>query len=107
MTLAEEEARLECKLAESYEDSPLGVAKRELRLADQWAKRLEAAGAVTLGKVNLDEFTFGSSNESTAFRPPRGNGYAGRHGPARPLPVRQDTKHRPGHRGGRPGGGQR
>ncbi len=35
--------------------------------------RLEAAGAVTLGKVNLDEFTFGSSNESTAFRPPPGN----------------------------------
>jgi len=35
--------------------------------------RLEAAGAITLGKVNLDEFTFGSSNESTAFRPPPGN----------------------------------
>jgi aspartyl-tRNA(Asn)/glutamyl-tRNA(Gln) amidotransferase subunit A len=32
-------------------------------------ERLEAAGAVTLGKVNLDEFTFGSSNESTAFQP--------------------------------------
>jgi aspartyl-tRNA(Asn)/glutamyl-tRNA(Gln) amidotransferase subunit A len=31
--------------------------------------RLEAAGAVMLGKVNLDEFTFGSSNESSAFRP--------------------------------------
>jgi len=35
--------------------------------------RLEAAGAITLGKVNLDEFTFGSSNESTAYRPPPGN----------------------------------
>jgi aspartyl-tRNA(Asn)/glutamyl-tRNA(Gln) amidotransferase subunit A len=33
------------------------------------AQRLEAAGAVTLGKVNLDEFTFGSSNESSAFQP--------------------------------------
>lgn len=35
--------------------------------------RLEAAGAVTVGKVNLDEFTFGSSNESSAFQPPPGN----------------------------------
>lgn len=33
------------------------------------AARLEAAGAVTVGKVNLDEFTFGSSNESSAFQP--------------------------------------
>jgi aspartyl-tRNA(Asn)/glutamyl-tRNA(Gln) amidotransferase subunit A len=31
--------------------------------------RIEAAGAVVLGKVNLDEFTYGSSNESSAFRP--------------------------------------
>ncbi|MCJ7513279.1 MAG: aspartyl/glutamyl-tRNA amidotransferase subunit A [Anaerolineales bacterium] len=31
--------------------------------------RLEAAGAVTVGKVNLDEFTFGSSSESSAFQP--------------------------------------
>jgi aspartyl-tRNA(Asn)/glutamyl-tRNA(Gln) amidotransferase subunit A len=31
--------------------------------------RMEAAGAVMVGKVNLDEFTFGSSNESTAFQP--------------------------------------
>ena len=31
--------------------------------------RLEKAGALTLGKVNLDEFTFGSSNESSAFLP--------------------------------------
>ena len=27
------------------------------------------AGAVVLGKVNLDEFTYGSSNESSAFQP--------------------------------------
>lgn len=33
------------------------------------ARRLEAAGAVTVGKANLDEFTFGSSNESAAFAP--------------------------------------
>lgn len=32
-------------------------------------ERLEAAGAVTVGKANLDEFTFGSSNESSAFQP--------------------------------------
>jgi aspartyl-tRNA(Asn)/glutamyl-tRNA(Gln) amidotransferase subunit A len=31
--------------------------------------RMEAAGAIMLGKVNLDEFTYGSSNESSAFRP--------------------------------------
>ncbi len=31
--------------------------------------RLEAAGALTLGKVNLDEFTHGSSTESSAFQP--------------------------------------
>jgi aspartyl-tRNA(Asn)/glutamyl-tRNA(Gln) amidotransferase subunit A len=36
-------------------------------------ERLEGAGAVTVGKVNLDEFTFGSSNESSAFLPPPGN----------------------------------
>jgi aspartyl-tRNA(Asn)/glutamyl-tRNA(Gln) amidotransferase subunit A len=36
-------------------------------------QRMEAAGAVTIGKVNLDEFTFGSSNESSAFLPPPGN----------------------------------
>jgi aspartyl-tRNA(Asn)/glutamyl-tRNA(Gln) amidotransferase subunit A len=32
-------------------------------------ERLQAAGAITLGKVNLDEYTFGSSNESSAFQP--------------------------------------
>ncbi len=31
--------------------------------------RLEAAGALVLGKVNLDEFTYGSSSESSAFQP--------------------------------------
>jgi aspartyl-tRNA(Asn)/glutamyl-tRNA(Gln) amidotransferase subunit A len=31
--------------------------------------RTEAAGAVMLGKVNLDEFTYGSSNESSAYQP--------------------------------------
>jgi aspartyl-tRNA(Asn)/glutamyl-tRNA(Gln) amidotransferase subunit A len=31
--------------------------------------RLSAAGGVMLGKVNLDEFTYGSSTESTAFKP--------------------------------------
>jgi len=32
-------------------------------------ERLEAAGAVILGKVNLDEFVYGSSTESSAFQP--------------------------------------
>ena len=32
-------------------------------------ERMEAAGAVMLGKVNLDEFAFGSSSESSAFQP--------------------------------------
>ncbi len=32
-------------------------------------ERLEAAGGLMLGKVNLDEFAFGSSNESSAFQP--------------------------------------
>ncbi len=36
-------------------------------------ERLEAAGAIALGKANLDEFTYGSSNESSAFRPTTGN----------------------------------
>ncbi len=31
--------------------------------------RMEAAGGVMLGKVNLDEFTYGSSSESSAFKP--------------------------------------
>ncbi|MCD6355931.1 MAG: Asp-tRNA(Asn)/Glu-tRNA(Gln) amidotransferase subunit GatA [Anaerolineaceae bacterium] len=32
-------------------------------------ERMQEAGAVLLGKVNLDEFTFGSSTESSAFQP--------------------------------------
>jgi aspartyl-tRNA(Asn)/glutamyl-tRNA(Gln) amidotransferase subunit A len=32
-------------------------------------ERMLAAGGLMVGKVNLDEFTFGSSNESSAFQP--------------------------------------
>ncbi len=32
-------------------------------------ERMEKAGAVMIGKVNLDEFALGSSNESSAFQP--------------------------------------
>jgi aspartyl-tRNA(Asn)/glutamyl-tRNA(Gln) amidotransferase subunit A len=32
-------------------------------------ERMESAGAIVLGKVNLDEFTYGSSSESSAFQP--------------------------------------
>lgn len=32
-------------------------------------ERMQAAGAILLGKVNMDEFTFGSSTESSAFEP--------------------------------------
>jgi aspartyl-tRNA(Asn)/glutamyl-tRNA(Gln) amidotransferase subunit A len=44
-------------------------------------QRMEDAGAVTIGKVNLDEFTFGSSNESSAFLPPPGNPWNPAHVP--------------------------
>ncbi len=33
--------------------------------------RLEAAGAVVLGKLNCDEFAMGSSNENSAYKPVR------------------------------------
>jgi aspartyl-tRNA(Asn)/glutamyl-tRNA(Gln) amidotransferase subunit A len=33
--------------------------------------RMEAAGAVVLGKLNCDEFAMGSSNENSAYRPVR------------------------------------
>jgi len=32
-------------------------------------ERMQSAGGIMIGKVNLDEFTFGSSNESSAFQP--------------------------------------
>jgi aspartyl-tRNA(Asn)/glutamyl-tRNA(Gln) amidotransferase subunit A len=44
-------------------------------------ERWEAAGAVILGKVNLDEFTYGSSNESSAFQPATRNPWNPAHVP--------------------------
>ncbi len=56
------------------EDTPSTAASKILEnyIAPYTAtavERLEQAGAVVLGKVNLDEFTYGSSNESSAFQP--------------------------------------
>ena len=44
-------------------------------------ERWEAAGAIVLGKVNLDEFTYGSSNESSAFQPATRNPWNPAHVP--------------------------
>jgi aspartyl-tRNA(Asn)/glutamyl-tRNA(Gln) amidotransferase subunit A len=44
-------------------------------------ERLEAVGALTLGKVNLDEFTYGSSTESSAFQPSTRNPWDTSHVP--------------------------
>jgi len=43
--------------------------------------RLEAAGGLVLGKANLDEFTYGSSNESSAFQPTPRNPWNTKHVP--------------------------
>lgn len=44
-------------------------------------ERLEQAGAVILGKVNLDEYTYGSSTESSAFQPSTRNPWDTTHVP--------------------------
>src|SRR5512133_581202 len=44
-------------------------------------ERMEAAGAVMVGKVNLDEFTYGSSSESSAFQPSTRNPWNTQHVP--------------------------
>ena len=44
-------------------------------------ERLEKAGAIILGKVNLDEFTYGSSSESSAFQPSPRNPWNTQHVP--------------------------
>jgi aspartyl-tRNA(Asn)/glutamyl-tRNA(Gln) amidotransferase subunit A len=43
--------------------------------------RMQKAGAVMIGKVNLDEFTFGSSNESSAYQPSPRNPWNLKHVP--------------------------
>ena len=44
-------------------------------------ERMESAGAVMVGKVNLDEFTYGSSTESSAFQPSTRNPWNTKHVP--------------------------
>lgn len=44
-------------------------------------QKLMDAGALIVGKVNLDEFTFGSSNESSAFQPASNNPWNTAHVP--------------------------
>ncbi len=43
--------------------------------------RMQQAGAIVLGKVNLDEFTYGSSNESSAYQPSPRNPWKTNHVP--------------------------
>jgi len=56
------------------EDTPSTAASRILAnfkapYTATTVARMESAGAIMVGKVNLDEFTYGSSNESSAFQP--------------------------------------
>jgi aspartyl-tRNA(Asn)/glutamyl-tRNA(Gln) amidotransferase subunit A len=44
-------------------------------------ERMQQAGAVMVGKVNLDEFTYGSSTESSAFQPSTRNPWNTHHVP--------------------------
>lgn len=44
-------------------------------------EKMQAAGAVMVGKVNLDEFTYGSSTESSAFQPSTRNPWNTKHVP--------------------------